>query len=80
MNNDKATIFNNKIHFYFSSSSHYCVNIVPEFKVSKSCENVLILESELSTKNKYNHVKKIHTQFGHASKDIMFKILQKKNC
>ena len=46
--------------------------MVPEFKVSESCENVLILESELSTENKYKQVKKIHTQFGHASKDNVY--------
>ena len=45
MNNDKATIFNKEIDLHFSSISHYCVNVVPEFKASESCENVLILES-----------------------------------
>ena len=72
--NDKATIFNKEIDLIFSSSGHYCVNIVPE-----SCENVLILKFEPSTENKYRQVKKIHTQFGHASKDDMFKILQNTN-
>ena len=42
MNNDKGTIFNKEIDLHFSSSGHYGVNIVPEFKVSESCENVLI--------------------------------------
>ena len=46
--NDKATIFNKEIDLIFSSSGHYCVNIVPE-----SCENVLILKFEPSTENKY---------------------------
>ena len=68
MNNNKATILNKGIDLHFSSSGHYCVNIVPEFKVSQSCEKVLILESELSTGNKYKQVKKIQTQFVHASK------------
>ena len=45
MNNDKATIFNKEIDLHFSSISHYCVNVVPEFKASETCENVLILES-----------------------------------
>ena len=39
----------------------------------------MILELELSTENKYKQVKMIHTQFGHASKDNMFIILQNAN-
>ena len=38
----------------------------------------MILGLELSTENKYKQVKIIHTQFGHASKD-MFIILQNAN-
>ena len=40
--------------------------------------NVLIVEFELSTEHEYRQVKKIHKQFGHASKDIS-KILQNAN-
>ena len=79
MNNDKATKFNQKNDLYFSSSGHYCLNIVPEFKTTEMCEKVLMLESELSNKSKFNQIKKIHAQFGHASKDSMEKILKDAN-
>ena len=35
-----------KIGLHFFSSGYYYVNIVPGYKASESCENVLILESE----------------------------------
>ena len=73
--NDKATIFNKEINLIFSSRGHYCVNIVPE-----SCKNVLILKFEPSTENKYRQVKKIHTQFGHASKMICLKFYKIQIC
>ena len=57
-NNNKATIFNKKIDLHFSSSGHYCINIVPEFKTTGMCEKVLVLESELSSKSKFNQLKK----------------------
>ena len=79
LNNDKATIFNKKIDLHFSSSGHYCINIVPEFKTTDMCKKVLVLESELSSKSKFNQIKKIHAQFGHASKDSMEKILKDAN-
>ena len=53
--------YEQEIDFHFSSSDHYCVNIVPEIKVSESCENALMLESEVSTESKYKQVKTIHT-------------------
>ena len=73
MNNDKATVFNKKIDLHFSSSGHYCINIVPEFKTTEVCEKVLVLESELSSDSKFNQIKKIHAQFRHASKDSIKK-------
>ena len=79
MNNDKATIFNKKIDLHFSSSGHYCINIVPEFKTTDMCKKVLVLESELSSKSKFNQIKMIHAKFRHASKDSMEKILKDAN-
>ena len=40
-NNDKATIFNKKIDLHFSSSGHYCINVVPEFKTMKCAKKSL---------------------------------------
>ena len=62
MNNDKVIISNKEIYLhFFSSSGHYCVGIVPEFKVPESCENVLILESEVSTENRYKQKRFTHS-------------------
>ena len=72
-------IFNKNIDLHFSSSGHHCINIVPEFKTTEMCERVLVLEPELSSKSKFNQIKKIHAQFGHASKDSMKKNLQDTN-
>ena len=69
MNNDKAIIFNKKTDLHFSSSGHYCLNIVPEFKTTEMCEKVLVLESELLSKSKFRH----------ASKDNMEKSLKDTN-
>ena len=54
MNNDKATIFGIEVDLHFSTSGHYCINIIPEFHVQKTCnEMILMLENNISDKQKF---------------------------
>ena len=80
MNNDKATIFGKKVDLHFSTSGHYCINIIPEFHVGKPCnEMILMLENNISDKQKFKQITKIHKQFGHASKENIKKLLTNAN-
>ena len=67
MANDKIIIFDKKIALYFSTSGHYCIDIYPRNREANNCEEVMILEKDLSDNEKKTQVIKIHKQFGHAS-------------
>ena len=51
MNNDKVTIFGKEVAFHFSTSGHYCINIIPEFHMRKSCNKIILMsENNISDK------------------------------
>ena len=80
MNNGKARIFGKEVDLHFSTSGHYCINIIPEFHVRKPCkEMILMLENNISDKQKFKQITKIHKQFGHASKENIKKLLTNAN-
>ena len=55
MNNDKATIFGKEVDLHFSTSDHYCINIIPEFHVHKPCsEIILVSENNISINKSSN--------------------------
>ncbi|CAL9707805.1 unnamed protein product [Knipowitschia caucasica] len=76
MEKDSAVMFNQPVKLDFTSSGHYCVNIVDN---ENSCptsadqilttieEEVLTNTNEMNTSEKMKVLEKLHKQFGHAS-------------
>ena len=72
-------IFGKEVDLHFSTSGHYCINI-PEFHVCKPCNKmILMLENNISDKQKFKQITKIHKQFSHASKENIKKLLTNAN-
>ncbi|CAC5413707.1 unnamed protein product [Mytilus coruscus] len=77
--NDRAIMFNKPVELEFTSSGHYCVNIVktkPEIHVNSE-ENVLNITDDTSTAEKRKTLVKVHKQFGHATFNRLAKLLKK---
>ncbi|XP_071317640.1 CD166 antigen homolog A isoform X1 [Trachinotus anak] len=70
MENDKAVMFNKPVKLYFTSSGHYCVNIIDNKQKGQEesqCENEILINSEeMSSVAKHKILLKLHKQFGHA--------------
>ena len=79
MNEDKATIFGEEVVLHQSTSGHYCIDILPTFTTDNTCQEVLVLETDLPYKEKLSQITKIHKQFGHASCENMEKLLKNAN-
>ena len=79
MTEDKANVFGRDIKLHQSTSGHYCIDILPTFGFDETSEEVLVLETNLPHKEKLKQNKKIHAQFGHASKENMEKLLKNAN-
>ena len=79
MNHDKATIFDREVTLHQSTSGHYCIDVSPLFFSNGDTQEVLVLEGELSHKQKLNQLDKIHKQFGHASVENMEKFIRNAN-
>ena len=76
MNNDKAMIFGKEVDLHFSTSGHYCINIIPEFHVCKPCNKmILMLEHNISDKQNFKQITKNHKQFSQTSKENIKKLL-----
>ncbi|VDI16939.1 Hypothetical predicted protein [Mytilus galloprovincialis] len=82
LKNDRAIMFNKPVELEFTSSGHYCVNIVktkPEIQnlpVNVE-ENVLNITDDMSTAEKRKTLVKVHKQFGHATFNRLSKLLNK---
>ncbi|CAG2196696.1 unnamed protein product [Mytilus edulis] len=82
LKNDRAIMFNKPVELEFTSSGHYCVNIVktkPEIQNSPVNveENVLNITDGMSTAEKRKTLVKIHKQFGHATFNRLSKLINK---
>ncbi|VDI61048.1 Hypothetical predicted protein [Mytilus galloprovincialis] len=82
LKNDRAIMFNKPVELEFTSSGHYCVNIVktkPEIQnVNVNIEeNVLNITDDMSTAEKRKTLVKVHKQFGHATFNRLTKLLNK---
>ena len=62
-----------------STSGHHGVDILPDFLDNDQVENILVLEANLSHKEKLNQVEKIRKQFGHASVNNMEELIRNTN-
>ncbi|CAC5425238.1 unnamed protein product [Mytilus coruscus] len=79
---DRAIMFNKPVELEFTSSGHYCVDIVktkPEIQnVHVNIEeNVLNITDDMSTAEKRKTLVKLHKQFGHATFNRLTKLLNK---
>lgn len=84
MENDSAVMFNQPVKLDFTSSGHYCVDIVgsedacPTYCdqiLANTEEEVLTITDKMSTSEKTKVLEKLHKQFGHASADKLQRLL-----
>lgn len=76
LRNDKATMFNEPVELEFTSSGHYCVNILDTFQDECAEDEVLVIEDNMTEKEKKKILIKLHKQFGHASADRLSQLLK----
>ena len=79
LNNDKVSMFGEKIDVNFTSSGHYCVNISNtdgHSLLEKDCEEVLLINNKMSRKEKRDILMKLHKQFGHRHPDKLISLLK----
>lgn len=84
MESDSATMFNQPVKLDFTSSGHYCVNIVDSEDRSPAQsdqilatteEEILTITDKMSMSEKVKVLEKLHKQFGHASADKLQRLL-----
>lgn len=79
LRNDKAIMFNEPVELEFTSSGHYCVNLLDSLHSKTDNideEVVLAVESGMTEKEKKRTLTKLHKQFGHASAERLSKSLK----
>ena len=78
LKNDKCSMFNKPVNLEFTSSGHYCVNILGSNKRTDVGQEVLEVKeiTNLSEEKKSVALLKLHKQFGHASYDRLVKLLK----
>lgn len=83
MEHDSAVMFNQPVKLDFTSSGHYCVNIVDSENkcpnddqiLTTTEEEVLTCTDKMNTSEKMKVLEKLHKQFGHASADKLQRLL-----
>ena len=78
LKNDRATMFNQPVDLEFTSSGHYCVNILrPDQAVNVGDEVLQVIDiTHMSEDEKLKILVKLHKQFGHASYERLAKLLK----
>lgn len=80
MKNDKAVMFDQPVTLQFTSSGHYCIELLSDNVVSKeniALQEVLLTDThDMSQKEKVKMLTKLHKQFGHSSAGRLKKLLQ----
>ena len=80
LDNDKVSMFGKQIDVQFTSSGHYCVNILdPKVQIPKEVdfEEVLLLTNDtVSKKKKRDILWKLHLQFCHPSSNRLISLLK----
>lgn len=69
-------MFNEPVELEFTSSGHYCVNILDTFQDECAEDEVLVIEDNMTEKEKKKILIKLHKQFGHASADQLSQLLK----
>uniref|UniRef100_M4AZE1 Integrase catalytic domain-containing protein n=1 Tax=Xiphophorus maculatus TaxID=8083 RepID=M4AZE1_XIPMA len=84
MERDSAVMFNQPVKLDFTSSGHYCVNIVDSDNrnfihsdklLEATEEEILTATDKMNTSEKMKVLEKLHKQFGHASADKIQRLL-----
>lgn len=77
---DKAHMFNQPVDLDFTSSGHYCVNILDKKTLTESTyedqEEVLQITENMSPDQKRKTLRKLHKQFGHANYNRLSQLLK----
>ncbi|XP_067658382.1 uncharacterized protein [Haliotis asinina] len=76
---DKAEMFNKPVTLNLTSSGHYCVEISgnrAHIESHNIDQEILVIEETASKEEKKIIMKKLHKQFGHASKEHLRKLIQ----
>ena len=76
LQNDTAVMFGEHINLEFTSSGHYCVNILDRHYENNPDEEVLITQENMTNDQQKNMILKLHKQFGHASVERLTKLIK----
>ncbi len=80
MEEDRAVMFNKPVKLDFTSSGHYCVNIMDDKSrghEESRCDNeIQIISEEMSSAAKQKIWLKLHKQFGHGSAEKLQRLLK----
>jgi len=79
LQNDKAVMFNEPVTLEFTSSGHYCVNILDKENKSEERsaeEEILVVTEDMNVDEQRKMLLKLHRQFGHASSERIKKLLK----
>ena len=77
LSKDKAVMFDEPVELHFTSSGHYCIDILDKSNQPVITEDeILVVDDDMDESKKRNMLQKLHRQFGHASYDRLKKLLQ----
>lgn len=76
MSNDKATMFQQPVELNYTSTGHYCIDIVGNKQGIQNNGEILLTLENLDDKEQTKSLLKIHKQFGHASAENLKKLMQ----
>ena len=80
---DTAVMFDQQIRLELTSNGHYCIDILKDYDADKNdiletsidTKDILVVNEQMSDKEKRTIFEKLHKQFGHASTDRIKRLL-----
>lgn len=76
LNSDKAVMFGKPVDLQFTSSGHYCVDILGSGHHTRNSHSDVLIVDNMTNKEKIKSLEKLHRQFGHASAEKLKLLLK----
>lgn len=72
---DEATMFGKQVELHFTSTGHYCIDLLSKSTGESISKEEVMLIVEAESKQQKQMIIKLHRQFGHASAEKINKLL-----
>lgn len=80
LRDDRVSMFGEQVNVHLTSSGHYCLDIQPRNCLNHiGDEEILLVDSEMTSQDLNKVVFKLHRQFGHASFEKLITLLKSAN-